>query len=114
MMLYNDRCIKKWQGFVLSEHNATINEQKRINSAKIEAKEQQEELEIGLVLNHAFRMQLVVNIQINALENGLFANDVVGTIEGFDEELVYLSSGVFISLSEIRNVQLGVRAKWYQ
>lgn len=116
-MLYNDRKMKKWQGFILAEHGTALTESNRMKQQIVKEKELLTDQEIGAVLDEAFRRQLPVNIQLNCKENGLFKADIVGVIQGFEDEFIYvatMSGTEAIERSLIKNVESAVNKKWYQ
>lgn len=113
--LYEDRKMKKWAGFFLSEHNEQLSAEKK-KTAIIEAKEEQSIEEITKILKRMWEKRLVCSIQLNFIDNGSYYPDIVGTIEGFTDELIIVQTEEGIkSLSEtaIRNVQENERIKWF-
>lgn len=114
--LYEDRKMKKWVGFFLSEHNEQLSVEKK-KPVIIEAKEEQSIEEITKILKMMWEKRLVCSIQLNFIDNGSYYPDIVGTIEGFTDELIIVQTEEGIkSLSEtaIRNVQENERIKWFK
>lgn len=102
---YQDRKMKKWAGFYLSEHTAVIEQTKR--KTPVEQKVQMSWMEIDAVLARAFQEQVRVVIQKEELDSeGHYGADIIGVIQGHDELGIYVS-GQKIGYDEIRNVQLG-------
>ena len=114
--IYADRRMKKWQGFFLSEHNEQLSENKK-NNPIISAKEEQTIEEISKVLKMMWEKRLVCSIQLNLTENGSYYPDIVGTIEGFTDDLIFVQTETGVkSFSEtvIRNIEENERIKWFK
>jgi hypothetical protein len=114
-MLYNDRKMKKWQGFMLTEHNAELRKQKE-NSKEIVQRKQQDLSEITSLLEHSYKYKTILSIQLNITENGNFSKDLVGFIGGYDEEYLYLVSKHKqhrITVAQIRNIVVQSKRKLY-
>ncbi|MBO0440631.1 hypothetical protein [Candidatus Enterococcus ikei] len=100
---YQDRKMKKWAGFYLSEHTAIIEQEKKIQPAK--KKIQMSWAEIDEVLALAFQRQSEVIIQKEELDcEGNYGADIIGMLQGHDELGIYVD-GHKIGYDEIRNVQ---------
>ncbi len=116
-MLYKDRGMKKWQGFILSEHGAALAENKRKQDQVVEEKSQQSEREIGMVLEQAYKKHVKVKVQVNVKENSLYKNDIEGFIQGFEDDYIFISHNgttESVELSTIRHVESVVSKKWYE
>ena len=101
---YQDRKMKKWAGFYLSEHTAIIEQEKKQQPAK--KKVQMSWLAIDEVLAQAFQNQLEVMIQKEELDcEGNYGADIIGLIQGHDELGIYVG-GHKIGYDEIRHVQI--------
>lgn len=114
--LYEDRKMIKWMGFFLSEHNEQLSAEKK-KPVIIEPKEEQSIEEITKLLKMMWEKRLVCSIQLNFIENGSYYPDIVGTIEGFTDELIIVQTEEGIrsfSESAIRNVQENERIKWFK
>lgn len=114
--LYDDRKMIKWMGFFLSEHNEQLSAEKK-KMVTIEAKEEQSIEEITKILKTMWEKRLVCSIQLNFIDNGSYYPDIVGTIEGFTDELIIVETEEGIrsfSESAIRNVQENERIKWFK
>lgn len=61
---YQDRGMKKWQGFMLSDHIAALNRDKENNAKVYTEKETMSEVEISQVLLQAFANNKVVSVQL--------------------------------------------------
>lgn len=97
--------IEKWNSFTLSKHMAFILSQ-QVLPKKVPKKKQMTEQAINDVLASAFnqRKQIVVQLE-NRNAEGLYAEDTIGFIEGFDE-LGLMIAKEKIHYDEIRNIQL--------
>ncbi|OTN87587.1 hypothetical protein A5819_000033 [Enterococcus sp. 7E2_DIV0204] len=101
---YQDRKMKKWAGFYLSEHTALIEREKKRQPA--EKKRQMSWSDIDEVLAQAFQNQVEVTIQKEELDSeGNYGADIIGLIQGHDELGLYVG-GHKIGYDEIRHVQL--------
>ena len=109
---YNDRGMKKWQGFFLSEHTTSVhNEQNRANKI-VPQKRKMTQGEIGQIFEFAFNnnRQVVVQLEIKDTE-GKYFDDTVGFIRGYDE-LGFMIGDTKVHYDEIRNVELFDFKKW--
>lgn len=61
---YQDRGMKKWQGFMLSDHIAAINRKKEEKAKVYSEKDSMSEIEISQVLLQAFANNKVVAVQL--------------------------------------------------
>lgn len=101
---YQDRKMKKWAGFYLSEHTAII--AKEQNKRPPEQKVQMSWIEIDAVLAKAFQEQLFVAIQKEELDSeGNYGEDIKGLIQGYDELGIYISDQK-VGYDEIRHVEI--------
>ena len=109
---YEDRGMKKWQGFFLSEHTANVHkENQRINKV-VPQKRKMTQGEIGQIFEFAFNnnRQVVVQLEIKDAE-GKYFDDTVGFILGYDE-LGFMVGDTKVHYDEIRNVELFNFKKW--
>lgn len=101
---YQDRKMKKWAGFYLSEHTAMI--AKESQKQPPEKKRQMSWSEIDVVLTQAFQGKLSVAIQKEELDyEGNYSEDVIGIIQGHDELGIYVADQK-IGYDEIRHVEI--------
>ena len=92
---YQDRGMVKWQGFMLSEHNAQIERLEGEANKVIPPKPQMEQLEMDRILNHAYTKHIPVKIQLNAStsDKGVLVDEVTGWLLGdFDHDGFSLDS----------------------
>lgn len=101
---YQDRGMKKWAGFFLSDHTAMINKETRQKSVPDRAEMSREEC--GKVLGAAFANQHPVAIQLKEVdENGDRPEEIVGFVQGYAEDKVVIGEQV-IALDDLRCVLL--------
>lgn len=109
---YEDRGIKKWTGFFLSEHTAQIAKEKERSSRIYPKKRQMTENEIGQIFEFAFKNNRQVVVQLEMTDSdGKYFEDTIGFIKGFDD-LGYMIGETKVHYDEIRNVELFDFKKW--
>ena len=102
---YQDRGMKKWQGFMLSDHIAALNRDKE-NSAKVYSeKEAMSEIEISQVLLQAFANNKVVAVQLKekTLDKKI-QPDIVGLVKGYEGDKIVIGD-TEVELGNINNIQ---------
>ncbi len=101
---YQDRGMKKWAGFFLSDHTAMINKETRQKSVPDRAEMSREEC--GKVLGSAFVNQRLVAVQLKEVdENGDRSEEIVGFVRGYAEDKVVIGEQV-IALDDLLCVLL--------
>ncbi len=101
---YQDRGMKKWAGFFLSDHTAMINKETRQKSVPDRAEMSREEC--GKVLGAAFGNQQLVAVQLKEVdENGDRPEEIVGFVRGYAEDKVVIGDKA-IALDDLRCVLL--------
>lgn len=101
---YQDRGMKKWAGFFLSDHTAMINKEIRQKSVPDRAEMSREEC--GKVLGAAFGSQRPVAVQLKEVdENGDRPEEIVGFVRGYAEDKVVIGDKA-IALDDLRCVLL--------
>lgn len=101
---YQDRGMKKWAGFFLSDHTAMINKETRQKSVPDRAEMSREEC--GKVLGAAFGNQQLVAVQLKEVdENGDRPEEIVGFVQGYAEDKVVIGEQV-IALDDLLCVLL--------
>ena len=103
---YQDRGMKKWQGFMLSDHIATLNRDKEEKAKVYTEKETMSEVEISQVLLQAFANNKVVSVQLKekTLDKKI-QPDFVGLVKGYDQDKIIIGDNK-IELSNINNIQI--------
>lgn len=101
---YQDRGMRKWAGFFLSDHTAMINKETRQKSVPDRAEMSREEC--GKVLGAAFGNQQLVAVQLKEVdENGDRPEEIVGFVRGYAEDKVVIGDKA-IALDDLRCVLL--------
>lgn len=103
---YQDRGMKKWQGFMLSDHIATLNRDKEEKSKLYTEKETMSEVEISQVLLQAFANNKVVAVQLKekTLDKKI-QPDIVGPVKGYENDKIVVGDNE-IELSNINHIEI--------
>lgn len=103
---YQDRGMKKWQGFMLSDHIATLNRDKEEKAKVYTEKETMSEVEISQVLLQAFANNKVVSVQLKekTLDKKI-QPDVVGLVKGYDGDKIVIGD-TEIELGNINHIEI--------
>ncbi|EUJ47411.1 hypothetical protein [Paenilisteria rocourtiae] len=111
-MAYKDRGLKKWGGFILSEHTAHMEQSNRIPQWKVAM----DEAAIQSILTHATSHHVMLAIQEYQAVGIDAQPDIVGQLIGIEGDSIYIrtSSGIqAIELTNIRHVEERRIEKWY-
>ncbi|GHV97393.1 hypothetical protein lacNasYZ03_04830 [Lactobacillus nasalidis] len=101
---YQDRGMKKWAGFFLSDHTAMIN--KETQEKIVPERSEMSQEECARVLALAFSNQQAVIVQLGEVdENGKRPEEIVGFVRGYTEDKVVIDEHV-IALDSLRCVLL--------
>lgn len=115
--LYNDRGMMKWMGWLLSDHSAYMDSQRRDNQRHNYVAEQMDLTVINQVLQQSWTTSQAVEIQLNILDNSQFVPMITGIVGGFDEGRIYLEQSdgqiVVLEVEQIRNVTMSSKQKWW-
>ena len=110
--VYRDRGMKKWAGFILSEHTL---EQEKYEKAKKKVnlpKPQMSPEDIYTTMQQAQIKNKRIAVQREAVDiEGNYYDDVVGLLKGADSRGIYIGT-TRIDFDEIRNVELVDHTKW--
>ena len=87
--LYPDRGMKKWLGWILSDH-ATFMEDATVSETPVDPKPQQSPETISDVLEDAWQNAKIVAIQMGTIYNDGLLPDVEGAVIGYWDDQVYL------------------------
>lgn len=103
---YQDRGMKKWQGFMLSDHIATLNRDKEEKAKVYTEKDTMSETEISQVLLQAFANNKVVAVQLKekTLDKKI-QPDIVGLVKGYEEDKIIIGDAE-VELGNINNIQI--------
>lgn len=104
---YQDRGMKKWSGFFLSDHRVKIRKDKEYRSIIYLKLPEMSEIEISKVLFKAFSNNYMVSIQLKTLdEEGDYAANINGFVEGYSDTDIVNISGTNVKLSEINHAEI--------
>ncbi len=110
---YNDRGVKKYNGFYLSEHTATLDKERNNRYATIAGKDEMSPEQLYEVIDYALFKSKEVSIQLNMKDiEGDFLPDVCGVIDGYDEVNLYVNQ-VAVPFNQIRHAMLLETKTWY-
>ena len=103
---YQDRGMKKWQGFMLSDHIAALNSDKEEKARVYSEKDTMSETEISQVLLQAFANNKVVVVQLKekTLDKKI-QPDIVGLVKGYDGDRIVIGD-TEVELSNINNIEI--------
>ena len=103
---YQDRGMKKWQGFMLSDHIAALNRDKENNAKEYSEKDTMSQVEISQVLLRAFANHKVVSVQLKekTLDKKV-QPDIVGLVKGYEGDKIVIGD-TEVELSNINNIEI--------
>lgn len=103
---YQDRGMKKWQGFMLSDHIATLNRDKEEKAKEYTEKDTMSETEVSQVLLQAFANNKVVSVQLKekTLDKKI-QPDIVGLVKGYEGDKIVIGTNE-VELSNINNIEI--------
>ena len=103
---YQDRGMKKWQGFMLSDHIAALNKDKENNAKEYSKKDAMSEADISQVLLQAFANNKTVYVQLKekTLDKQV-QPDIVGLVKGYEDDKIIIGDNK-VELSNINNIQI--------
>ncbi|WP_125583154.1 LSm family protein [Lacticaseibacillus suibinensis] len=118
LWLYPDRGMKKWLGWILSDHSAYM-ESQAIDEKPTPEKPEQKASVIDQILQTAWEQGQVVAIQLNALYDGQYRRDLEGAILGYADSQIYLQrkDGLVlpVQVEDIRHIDvLDATVWWHQ
>ena len=103
---YQDRGMKKWQGFMLSDHIATLNRDKEEKAKVYTEKDTMSETEVSQVLLQAFANNKLVSVQLKekTLDKKI-QPDIVGLVKGYEGDNIVIGTNE-VELSNINNIEI--------
>lgn len=105
---YVDRGVMKWQGFMLSDHIAALNNEKMESLTPNKVRPQMSREKISDAINTAIVKHKKISVQINEIDvDGNHTKEVSGYVEGSFEDNLCLNDSVFFSIDSIRSIRLG-------
>ncbi|APT18281.1 hypothetical protein LA20533_02870 [Amylolactobacillus amylophilus DSM 20533 = JCM 1125] len=103
---YQDRGMKKWAGFYLSDHTQKIEQEEQQNNKVIKSRPIQTAEEVGMLLFQAFENHLEVDIQLKQVDvNGVIPASIVGFVGGYQQDNVVINDQQ-IKFEDIKNIQI--------
>ena len=104
---YQDRGMKKWTGFFLSDHTAKINQSNRQRKMVYSKKPEMSQTEISQILLTAFYKHQLVSLQLKELDqNGNLPANIEGFVDGYTNQDSIIISGIPVPLTEINHVEI--------
>ena len=102
---YQDRGMKKWAGFYLSDHTAKINQDKKRRDTVYVKKKTMSQKDIRAMLMRSFGERRKVSVQLKELsvDNDLQA-DIVGFVEGYQEDTAIISRNLVL-IEDINHIE---------
>ena len=103
---YQDRGMKKWQGFMLSDHIATLNRDKEEKAKVYSEKDTMSEADISQVLLQAFANNKIVSVQLKekTLDKKI-QPDIVGLVKGYERDRIVIGD-TEVELSNINHIEI--------
>ncbi|WP_294762125.1 hypothetical protein [uncultured Lactobacillus sp.] len=98
--------MKKWQGFMLSDHIATLNRDKEEKAKVYTEKDTMSEAEVSQVLLQAFANNKVVSVQLKekTLDKKI-QPDIVGLLKGYEGDKIIIGDNK-VELSDINHIEI--------
>lgn len=104
---YQDRGMKKWAGFFLSDHTAKINQSNRQRKMVYSKKPEMSQTKISKILLTAFYKHQLVSLQLKELDqNGNLPANIEGFVDGYTNQDIIVISGIPVPLAEINHVEI--------
>jgi hypothetical protein len=102
---YQDRGMKKWAGFYLSDHTTKINQDKKRRDTVYVKKKTMSQKDIRAILLKSFGEHRKVSVQLKdlSIDNDLQA-DIVGFVDGYQEDTVIIS-GNLVLIEDINHIE---------
>ena len=102
---YQDRGMKKWAGFYLSDHTAKINQDNKKRNTIYVRKTPMDQKDIRAMLLKSFGEHRKVSVQLKdlSIDNDLQA-DIVGFVEGYQEDTAIISKNLVL-IEDINHVE---------
>ena len=102
---YQDRGMKKWAGFYLSDHTAKINQDKKRRDTVYVKKKPMSQEDIRAMLLKSFGEHRKVSVQLMELSvDNNFQADIVGFVEGYQEDTAIISQNLVL-IEDINHIE---------
>lgn len=103
---YQDRGMKKWQGFMLSDFTSKVGKIDKERAQVYEKKKTMSLESISEILMIAYANHRSVSIQLKQVDiDDKFLPDMVGTVDGYQVDHVVIA-GEWIELEDINHVEI--------
>ena len=103
---YQDRGMKKWQGFMLSDYTSTVSKIDKKRAQVYEKKKTMSLESISEILMIAYANHRSVSVQLKQVDiDDEFLPNIVGTVEGYQVDHVVIA-GEWIELENINHVEI--------
>ena len=103
---YQDRGMKKWAGFYLSDYTAKINKDKKRRNTVYIKKKTMDQKDIRAMLLKSFGEHRKVSMQLKNLSvNNDLQADIVGFVEGYQEDTTIISQNLVL-IEDINHINL--------
>ena len=103
---YQDRGMKKWQGFMLSDFTSKVGKIDKERAQVYEKKKPMSLESISEILMIAYANHRSVSVQLKQVDiDDKFLPDIVGTVDGYQVDHVVIA-GEWIELEDINNVEI--------
>lgn len=103
---YQDRGMKKWQGFFLSDHTSTLRKDRQQKAMTYPKKAEMSAEEVSAVLFKAFSDHYQVSVQLKTRDKeGLYKADIVGFVQGYQDDEIIIN-GKAINLDGINHIEM--------
>lgn len=105
---YQDRGMKKWAGFFLSDHSLKINKDNQ-NRRTVYCKKSpmtQNEIRKSLMKSFAEHRQIAVQIKEITEDNQVKPN-IIGFVEGYQEDAAIISNH-FVNINDINHIDFNI------
>ncbi|WP_155287376.1 DNA-directed RNA polymerase subunit beta [Lacticaseibacillus zhaodongensis] len=116
LWLYDDRCMMKWMGWILSDHSAYMEKEARTNIPAEPQAEQSYAL-INTRVQEAWENGLVLSVQSNVIADGHYLAPIEGACVGLADGQGYLQTKDgrvrAFNIADTRHVDILQPEKWW-
>lgn len=103
---YQDRGMKKWQGMMLSDHNAALSRDAEERATVYEKKETMDQEAISEVLLQAYANNTLVRVQLKEVDDdGSVLSDISGIVKGYNGDKIIVGDEA-IELDSINHIEV--------
>ena len=103
---YQDRGMKKWQGFMLSDYTSTVSKIDKKRAQVYEKKQPMSQEAISELLLSAYANHHPVSVQLKVIDSeDDFLPNLVGLVQGYQADHIVISD-TWVELENINHVEL--------